>query len=129
MSLQYNKNMIQRAKELRKNSTPEEKKLWYEFLSKYQPRFQRQKTIDSYIADFFCHKAKLVIELDGHYHFTEDAMIYDQIRTKVLNEYDLYVLRFTNIEIRDHFKHVCDSINTTMRQRIDYSANHGGSTG
>jgi len=61
MSLPYNRKLISRAKELRKRMTSQEKKLWYQFLSKYQIRFQRQKTINNFIVDFYCHAAKLVI--------------------------------------------------------------------
>jgi len=61
MSLEYNKNLIPLAKSLRKNATPQENHLWYDFLRSYTPRFQRQKTIGQFIADFYCEKAKLVI--------------------------------------------------------------------
>ena len=57
--------MIQLARNLRNNVTPQERKLWYLFLSKFPLRFHRQKTIGPYIVDFYCHKAKLVIEIDG----------------------------------------------------------------
>ena len=59
MSLEYNKNLIPFAKSLRKNATPQENHLWYDFLRSYTPRFQRQKTIGQFIADFYCEKAKL----------------------------------------------------------------------
>ena len=62
---EYNKANIPLAKTLRKNMTPWERKLWYEFLRNYPIRCQRQKAIGNYIADFYCAKAKLVIELDG----------------------------------------------------------------
>jgi len=62
---EYNKNNILLAKELRKNMTPWERKLWYEFLRFYPIRLQRQKAIGNYIADFYCAKARLVVELDG----------------------------------------------------------------
>ena len=61
----YNKSNIPLAKNLRKNMTPWERKLWYEFLRDYPIRFQRQKSIGKYIVDFYCAKAKLIIELDG----------------------------------------------------------------
>ncbi|MGM9632138.1 MAG: endonuclease domain-containing protein, partial [Eubacteriales bacterium] len=70
MSLDYNKKNITLAKNLRKNATPQENHLWYDFLSKYEVRFQRQKAIDNFIADFYCHKAKLIIEIDGSQHYT-----------------------------------------------------------
>ena len=65
----YRKENIPRAKELRKNMTPWERKLWYEFLRNYPLRFQRQKAIGDYIADFYCAKAGLVVELDGGGHY------------------------------------------------------------
>ena len=64
MSFDYNKKNIALARNLRKNATPQENHLWYDFLSKYTVRFQRQKAIDNFIADFYCHKARLIIEID-----------------------------------------------------------------
>jgi len=61
MSFDYNKKNIPLAKSLRKNATPQENHLWYDLLSKYAVRFQRQKSIDNFIADFYCHKARLII--------------------------------------------------------------------
>ena len=62
---EYNKDNIPLAKALRKNMTPWERKLWYEFLRNYPMRFQRQKAIGNYIVDFYCAKIGLVVELDG----------------------------------------------------------------
>ncbi|MCI6096959.1 MAG: DUF559 domain-containing protein [Clostridiales bacterium] len=73
----YNKENIPLAKTLRKNMTPWERKLWYDFLRYYPVRFQRQKAIGNYIADFYCAKARLVIELDGGGHYTAElARVY-----------------------------------------------------
>ena len=110
MSLPYNSELIPRAKELRKNATPQEKHLWYDFLRKYPVRFQRQKTIDNYIADFYCHAAKLVIEVDGIQHSAPKNKAYDERRTTVLEQYGLEVLRFTNDEIETKFAVVCEMI-------------------
>lgn len=118
MSLEYNKKLIPRAKELRKNMTKQEKHLWYDFLNTYPVRFQRQKTINNYIVDFYCHKAELIIELDGLQHYTEDGMEYDSIRTDILEMYDLEVLRFTNIDIDLHFKGVCEKIDQKVKERL-----------
>ena len=74
MSLEYNKNLIPRAKELRHNATLQENRLWYDFLSSYPIRFQRQKTIGNFIVDFYSHRAKLVIEIDGGQHYTDDGL-------------------------------------------------------
>ena len=84
MSLEYNKELIPRAKELRKNMTRQEKHLWYDYLSAYPVRFQRQKTIGSVIVDFFCAKAKLVVELDGGPHYTRQGKAYDDAISKLL---------------------------------------------
>ena len=80
MSLPYQGKLIPRAKELRKGATKQENHLWYDFLRGYPMRFQRQKTIDGFIADFYCHVARLVVEVDGHsimmsrdWHTTKNA--------------------------------------------------------
>ena len=65
----YNKNLTSNAKELRKNMTPEEKHLWYDFLRYYPVKIYKQRIIDNFIADFYCHSARLVIELDGSQHY------------------------------------------------------------
>ena len=119
MRLPYKKNLIPFAKSLRKNATHQENHLWYDFLRNYQPRFQRQKAIDGYIADFYCEKAKLVIELDGSQHFTEEGIAYDEARTRILNAYHLTVLRFTNHDIDGHFPAVCQQIQTVVHERLD----------
>ena len=96
----YNKSNIKIAKMLRKNMTTWERKLWYTFLKEYPIRFQRQKAIGEYIVDFYCAKAKLVIELDGSGHFWSKAKIeQDKIRTETLEKMEVKVLRFTNLEI------------------------------
>ena len=115
MSLDYNKNNITLAKNLRKNATPQEKRLWYDFLSKYEIRFQRQKAIDNFIADFYCHQAKLVIEIDGSQHFTEEGKEKDEFRTEILEGYDLQVIRFTNNQIDSNFRGVCEYIDMVVK--------------
>ena len=114
MSLEYNKNNIILAKNLRKNATKEENKLWYDFLSGYGVRFQRQKAIDDFIADFYCHKAKLIIEIDGSQHFSAEGKEKDEFRTEILEGYDLKVIRFTNLQIKENFEGVCDYIDKTV---------------
>ena len=118
MSLNYNKKLIPRAQELRKNMTKQEKHLWYDFLCSYPVRFQRQKTIDNYIVDFYCHKAKLVIELDGSQHYTEDGLVYDDIRTEILNAYGIEVMRFSNLDIDKNFAAMCVAIDEKVKQRV-----------
>jgi len=84
--------------------------LWYVFLSKQQPRFQRQKVILSFIVDFYCHAAQLVIEVDGSQHHSDQGAAYDFERTKLLEELGLTVLRFTNREIDLNFEGTCQTI-------------------
>ena len=118
MSLDYNKKNITLAKNLSKNATPQENHLWYDFLSKYDIRFQRQKAIDNFIADFYCHKAKLVIEIDGSQHYTEKGKSHDFFRTEILEEYNLQVIRFTNFDIDSNFQGVCEYIDKVVKQNI-----------
>ena len=119
MSLKYNGNNIPCAKELRQNATPEENHLWYDFLRNYPVRFQRQKAIDHFIADFYCHAAKLVIELDGSQHYEEQHKRYDDFRTEILEGYDLTVIRFTNTQIKKNFEGVCQYIDQVVRNAAD----------
>ena len=115
MSLPYEKALISNSKFLRKNMTRQEKHLWYDFLSKYPVRFQRQKVIDNFIVDFYCHKAKLVIELDGSQHYSDMGIVYDEKRTEILNKHDLTVLRFSNLDIDKHFEAVCTAIDNFIK--------------
>ena len=118
MSLDYNKKMIPLAKDLRKNATLQEKHLWYDFLANYEIRFQRQKAIDNFIVDFYCHRAKLIIEIDGAQHFTEEGHQKDELRTVILERYGLKVVRFTNREIDTKFSAVCDCIDTIVKASL-----------
>lgn len=93
--LKYNKDLIVYAKELRKNMTPWEIKLWTQFLRNYPVRFQRQKVIGNYIVDFYCAKARLVIELDGGGHYTEEQKLYDKNRTDIIEKQGMRVLRIS----------------------------------
>ncbi len=114
----YNRSNIPLAKELRKNMTKWERKLWYEFLRDYPVRFQRQKSIGNYIADFYCAKAKLVVELDGTGHDLENQYQHDQKRTKDLQEMDLQILRIMNIEVEKDFKTVCERIHILVSKSL-----------
>ncbi len=120
MSLPYKENLISYAKNLRKNATKQEKHLWYDFLCTYSLRFQRQKVIGNYIVDFYCHKAKLAIELDGSQHYENDALKYDNDRTEFLKSQGIYVLRILNLDIDKNFEAVCVMIDQTAKRRCNY---------
>jgi len=89
------------SKELRRKSTEAEKKLWAILRNRQLKgkKFRRQHTIACYVADFYCHECKLVVELDGHHHKKPDARKYDQTRTTALNDLGVTVLRFWNEEV------------------------------
>ncbi len=119
---EYNKANIPLAKTLRKNMTPWERKLWYEFLRCYPIRFQRQKAIGNFIADFYCAKARLVIELDGGGHYTTHQMEKDNVRTKELEDMNLSVLRISNLDIDRNFSGVCKYIDLAVKKSLPQSA-------
>ena len=98
--------------------TSQERHLWYVFLSKQRPRWQRQKVISGFIADFYCYAARLVIEVDGCQHQQESAIGYDKERTAILEGMGLMVIRFTNREVDLNFTGVCQTINETIQQRL-----------
>ncbi len=115
----YNKSNISLAKTLRKNMTPWERKLWYDFLRDYPVRFQRQKAIGNYIVDFYCAKAKLVIELDGGGHYTEEQKLKDDRRTKELEDFGLKIIRICNLDIDNNFYGVCEYIVLKVKENIN----------
>ena len=117
MSLPYDKALISKAKTLRKQATPQENRLWYCFLRDYPVRFQRQKTIGHYIVDFYCHKARLVVEIDGSQHYEPQKRESDAQRTAVLEHAGLKVLRYSNREINLEFQEVCRQIDYIVRER------------
>ena len=108
--LPYNPQLIERAKYLRKNMTLAEQKLWKNYLKNFKYRVLKQRPIDHFIVDFYCPSLKLVIEIDGDSHYTEDATIYDQARTEKLASYGLQIIRLTNQEVLHNFEPVCSVI-------------------
>jgi very-short-patch-repair endonuclease len=112
----YNPKLKERSRELRNNMTEPEKKLWYEFLKGLKETFLRQKPIANYIVDFYCARNKLVIEIDGDSHFSEEGETYDKERTAILEDYGLHVLRFTNRDVMENFANVCENIVEKLRK-------------
>lgn len=110
--------LAERARELRKNMTPQERHLWYDFLRTYPVKFYRQRIIDFFIVDFYCASAKLVVEIDGSQHYTEQGQAYDAERSAILSQYHLKVLRFSNREVDSHFEGVCRQIHTEVQIRL-----------
>ena len=119
MKLNKNKSLLNIARILRRNMTRQEKHLWYDFLRHYPVKIYKQRIIDNYIADFYCHSARLVIEVDGSQHYTTQGKEYDEERTKIFEKYGIYVLRFSNKDIDDKFVGVCQMIDRIINERIE----------
>ena len=94
------------AQKLRRDMTPQERHLWYDFLKSYPVAFRRQKQFGGYIVDFYCANARLVVELDGSQHYEEDGMARDQARDRYLTGWGLAVLRSGGVLLGAHFREV-----------------------
>ena len=110
----YRKALTARAQALRRDPTPAEKKLWFEFLRDLPQKFTRQKPLERYVADFYCSRARLVIELDGDSHYTDHAQSLDEARTAALERQGVRVVRFTNTDVMRNFEAVCGTIATLL---------------
>lgn len=119
--MEQNKNLKTAAQDLRKNATKEENLLWYKFLRLYRPQFRRQYIVGNYIVDFYCHNAKLVVELDGSQHCEPKGMEYDRLRTAYLQSQGLVVLRLSNLDVMRQFDNVCAVIDQAVRFRLDHA--------
>jgi very-short-patch-repair endonuclease len=113
----YNLRLKTPSRTLRRDATPAERKLWFEFLSYLPEKFTRQKPLGNYIADFYCSRLGLVIEIDGDSHFTPGAEGRDAERTAALAELNVHVIRFTNLEVREQFEGVCGRIRDAMKEQ------------
>ena len=118
MKRKHNTKLTSNAKQLRKNMTDEERHLWYDFLRSYPVRFLRQKVIDEYIVDFYCHQARLIVEVDGTQHYESHGLLKDRIRTERIESRSLTVLRIPNNEIRQHFRDVCEYIDQCVQNAV-----------
>ena len=98
--------------------TKEERRLWYDFLKNYPVKFYRQRVIGKYIVDFYCAKAKLVVELDGSTHYSETNILKDQQRTNYLQEFGLQVIRIQNNYFNKNFLGVCEYIDENVKSRM-----------
>ena len=110
MSLPRNSKLLHYARQLRKDMTKEERHLWYDFLRDYPAKFYKQKIVGNYILDFYCEQAKLAIELDGSQHYEDAGQEYDRLRTEYLESLGIRVLRFSNNDIKQNFRGVCEAI-------------------
>ena len=116
--LPRNKELKPPSRELRTDSTKQENHLWYDFLRDFRPRFTRQRIINNYILDFYCHEAALAVELDGSQHHEKEAVDYDKARTEYLNGLEIEVLRFDNRDVDGNFVGVCGTIKMAVEDRV-----------
>ena len=120
MQPKYNKELTSLAKNLRRNMTPQERDLWYQYLRHHPFKFNRQKVLGKYIADFYCASAKLVIELDGSQHYDEKGMEADRERTQFLMQYGIRVLRIPNNAVSQNLRGVCDYIDAILQGTVPF---------
>ena len=121
--LKYNKRLTPNAQKLRKEMTAEERQLWYLFLRRIPLTINRQRAIGNYIVDFYCHEAKLVIEVDGSQHYDNQGADSDHKRDTYLSSCGLMVLRYSNREVRTQFEGVCSQILSVMEHRTGLKLN------
>ena len=107
-----------KAQFLRRNETIAEKLLWEKLRNNQLGglKFRRQHPVNIYIADFYCHKFKLIIELDGDYHNQEEQKQKDEVRTEVLRLNDLKIIRFKNEEVEQDINQVLITIKNKIEQ-------------
>ena len=120
MQPKYNKALTPLARELRKNMTPQERDLWYQYLRHHPLKFTRQKVLGKYIADFYCASAKLVIELDGSQHYEDKGQEADRERTQFLRQYGIRVLRVPNNAVSQNLRGVCDYIDAVLNGTVPF---------
>lgn len=116
--IRKNGKLLNTARTLRRNLTRQEKHLWYDFLQKYPIKIYKQRIIDNFIVDFYCHQARLVIELDGSQHYTKQGQEYDEKRNEIIMQYGLYVLRFSNKDVDENFEGICYMIDKIIKERL-----------
>jgi len=109
---------LETARLLRRRMTYSESLLWEKLKGKQLLglRFRRQHPIDIFIVDFYCHEAKLVIELDGGIHM--DQIEYDDGREADIEKYNIKIIRFTNDEVNNNIEDVIQKIESVIKERI-----------
>ena len=125
MPIPKNNDLLENARKLRKEMTPQELRLWYRFLRTYPVKIYKQRIIGEYIVDFYCASAKLVIEVDGSQHFDPEGQAYDTKRTAYLESLGLKVIRYSNRDVNCNFCAVCEQIDQLIQERRTLSVGCG----
>ena len=109
--------IFENARELRNKLTPAEQIFWLRLKEQFPDyKFRRQHPISNYIADFYCHKIKLVIEIDGPIHDSEEAKLADEKRQKKLENLNLTVIRFTNEQVKNEVESAIEIVSSTIEK-------------
>jgi len=119
--------IFNRAKILRNRQTGSEMQIWgYLRTRPLGFKFRRQHPLGIFIADFYCHSAALIIEVDGNIHDSPEVKSADERRQKLIENDGLQVLRFTNKQINFHFEECIASIENVLSQRKNQTPPSGG---
>ncbi len=112
MNIHNRRELKPRRKQLRNHGTSAEARLWLLLKGKQLDgrKFRRQHSIGCYIADFYCPTEKLVVELDGAHHFTEEGMKHDEQRANYMRSLGITTVRFENCDVLDHPERVVEEI-------------------
>ncbi|MBR5545726.1 MAG: endonuclease domain-containing protein [Clostridia bacterium] len=116
----YNRTLKPYAQKLRREMTPEEQHLWYQFLKPQGIKAKRQQIIRTFIVDFYIPSAKIIIEIDGSQHYEQEAQIRDHERDAALEQLGILVLRYSNSDINQRFRDVCMDILLHVEQRKNF---------
>lgn len=114
MNRLHNKDLTPLAQALRAEMTKEERHLWYDFLKDLPVTLHRQKAMGQYILDFYCASPKIAIELDGSQHYEAEGKVKDAARDAYLRAQGITVLRYSNLDVLQHFDTVCADILTHL---------------
>ena len=117
MDKKIDKTLVDRSRQMKKNPTEEENKLWHILLKHIKPRFIRQRIFGNYIVDFFCPKLKIIIEVDGEQHYLEENKVYEEKRTAFLENNGYKIIRFYNSDINYQIKDVEHTIIGACKER------------
>ena len=114
MPIPKDNSKLEAARKLRREMTPHERKLWYLFLRKYPVKIYKQRIVGTFIVDFFCASAKLVIEIDGAQHQMPENRDADAMRDAYFQSLGIAVKRYTNHDINRNFRAVCEDLLKTV---------------
>jgi very-short-patch-repair endonuclease len=106
----YTGSLIPKARALRSNMPEPERRIWFQCLKQLPVRFRRQRPFGPYIVDFYCAALRLVVEIDGDSHGSDEAAAYDRERSSYLEGLGLCVVRFSNQDVMTNIEGVFDRL-------------------